>query len=172
MATYTGLGNVPSTARKFLAMCVPTGASHPDDASAGPIRTAGLQPADKNESDTYDLTPDQKELLLAYVELAKYCGKQRTEAEGIAALEKRAAEEESQKVTAPPSSAGCEDDLMTMYTADLGVLQRVGYAAGLCKILHIHWADTPAPSFGTCFMTVTKPGRWGGQNHSLQVSLL
>lgn len=134
------------------------------------MRTAGLQPEGNNESGAYDLTPDQEDMLLAYEVLADHFGKQGTEAEGIAALEKRAAEEERQKVAAPRSSAGCEDDLMTMYPADLGVLQRVGYAAGLLKILHVHWADTPAPSFGTCFMTVSKPGRWGGQNHSLQVS--
>jgi hypothetical protein len=153
-------------------MCVPAGTSHPDDASGVPIRTAGLQPADNDESDTYDLTADEVDLLKAYAELAESCGRQHSEAEGLAALEKRAAEEESQTAPAPPPSAGCEDDLMTMYPADLGVLQRIGYAAGLCTTLRTHWADTPAPSFGTCFMTVSKPGRWGGQNHSLQVRLL
>lgn len=68
------------------------------------------------------------------------------------------------RVTVPGGHAVLSPDQLWRINRDL-----FDYNEELQKTLKTHWADNPAPKFGTCWIDVDKSGEWGGFDHSLEV---
>lgn len=68
------------------------------------------------------------------------------------------------RVTIPGGHAVLSPDQLWRINRDL-----FDYNEELQKTLKTHWADNPAPKFGTCWIDVDKSGEWGGFDHSLEV---
>jgi hypothetical protein len=55
--------------------------------------------------------------------------------------------------------------------ASESVYQKILYSGQLLVTVATKWWDNPAPCNGVCTLEVHKSGRWGGQNHSLEVRI-
>lgn len=102
-------------------------------------------------------TLENEERWEAYSELLEECG-------SIEALQRRLTELEA--------AEAAEEEALVETAETRNLRAKIGYCKDLILTLLTAWSDTPAPAFGACFMNVNDYGRWGGQNHSLEVRQL
>lgn len=125
------------------------------ECAAGEVSIAAADGADNEE----DMSTDM-ERWETYQGLLEGLDSTATDEQQLKELEQYIAEAEKQYDAA-------DGDFIT--AASESVYHKIWYGGQLLTTVATKWWDNPAPRNGLYILDVHKSGRWGGQNHSLEV---